>query len=423
MCSIDNTKRIATFLEVPLGKVGYNSEKILTRTKSASEPSISGFSTIVQSLIRESNKSSVRQLHADVETECQILQWLDYAVLFVAPSNKDKHTAKSLLEANLQPLEKENFLNVSRWFHHLQQLEEIRQGNVTTLLALGRNRPVRQRRRQPTTAFVMSLATADLLFCVAVMPLMALRYGRRRWPFISNSLWCRLFPVALYGTVATSVLSLVALTVNRYVLIVHPSWYGSVYRTPGMVPFQLAICWAIPYGLMALPLFELWGRLGFDRRTFSCTVLPSITSAGNFSASPKKFIFIVGFALPFCAIVLCYTAIIGAVRRQRRNMQRYTVKPTGTAATPTSGNIPGPSNDDDERHLTRTTAAIFGCFMLCFLPLTIANVLLEDAASAGEAGDVHVLASILTWHSAVLNPFIYALGSRHYRLVLLAYLL
>uniref|UniRef100_A0A182N210 G-protein coupled receptors family 1 profile domain-containing protein n=1 Tax=Anopheles dirus TaxID=7168 RepID=A0A182N210_9DIPT len=123
-------------------------------------------------------------------------------------------------------------------------------GNVTTLLALGRNRPVRHRRRQPTTAFVMSLATADLLFCVAVMPLMALRYGRRRWPFAADSLWCMLFPVALYGTVATSVLSLVALTVNRYVLIVHPGWYGTVYRTPGMVPLQLAICWAIPYGLM-----------------------------------------------------------------------------------------------------------------------------------------------------------------------------
>ncbi|XP_035911395.1 protein trapped in endoderm-1-like [Anopheles stephensi] len=288
-------------------------------------------------------------------------------------------------------------------------------GNVTTLLALGRNRAVRQRRRQPTTAFVMSLATADLLFCVAVMPLMALRYGRRRWPFTSSSLWCRLFPVALYGTVATSVLSLVALTVNRYVLIVHPSWYGSIYRTAGMVPLQLAVCWAIPYGLMALPLFELWGRLGFDRRTFSCTVLPSITSTGTFSASPKKFIFIVGFALPFCAIVLCYTAIIGAVRRQRRNMQRYAVKGS-VSATATPGSMAaGPSNDDDERHLTRTTAAIFGCFMICFLPLTIANVLLEDAESAGEAGDVHVLASILTWHSAVLNPFIYALGSRHYR--------
>uniref|UniRef100_A0A6E8VKK7 G_PROTEIN_RECEP_F1_2 domain-containing protein n=1 Tax=Anopheles coluzzii TaxID=1518534 RepID=A0A6E8VKK7_ANOCL len=289
-------------------------------------------------------------------------------------------------------------------------------GNVTTLLALGRNRAVRQRRRQPTTAFVMSLATADLLFCVAVMPLMALRYGRRRWPFVSDSLWCRLFPVALYGTVATSVLSLVALTVNRYVLIVHPAWYGAVYRTAGMVPLQLAVCWAIPYGLMALPLFELWGRLGFDRRTFSCTVLPSITSTGKFSASPKKFIFIVGFALPFCAIVLCYTAIIGAVRRQRRHMQRYAAKPVAaTSVASTPGSIAAPSNDDDERHLTRTTAAIFGCFMLCFLPLTIANVLLEDAESAGEAGDVHVLASILTWHSAVLNPFIYALGSRHYR--------
>uniref|UniRef100_A0A9I3LG94 Nuclear-export cofactor Arc1-like N-terminal domain-containing protein n=1 Tax=Anopheles melas TaxID=34690 RepID=A0A9I3LG94_9DIPT len=173
MCSVDNTKRIATFLEVPLGKVGYNAEKILTRTISAQEPSISGFSSIIQSLIRESKKSSVRQAHSDFETECQILQWLDYAVLFVAPSNKDKHTAKILLDelnfylqsrsylvndtlsvadvvvfhtihetmANLQPLEKENFLNVSRWFHHLQQLGEVRQGknllNFSTLQLLG----------------------------------------------------------------------------------------------------------------------------------------------------------------------------------------------------------------------------------------------------------------------------------------------
>ncbi|XP_035786315.1 protein trapped in endoderm-1-like isoform X2 [Anopheles albimanus] len=293
-------------------------------------------------------------------------------------------------------------------------------GNVTTLLALGRRQPgSRNRRRQPTTDFVLSLATADLLFCIAVMPLMALRYGRRRWPFLNDSLWCRLFPVALYGTVATSVLSLVALTVNRYVLIVHPSWYSSVYRKPGMVPLQLAICWGIPYGLMVLPLFEFWGRLGFDYRTFSCTVLPSVSvsnlATSQFAASPKKFIFIVGFALPFCAIVLCYTAIIGAVRRQRRNMQRHAAKSTASPMSPPNSSTATANNDDDERHLTRTTAAIFGCFMICFLPLTIANLLLEDKHSGGAGGDLQVLASILTWHSAVLNPFIYALGSRHYR--------
>ncbi|XP_053675628.1 eukaryotic translation elongation factor 1 epsilon-1 [Anopheles nili] len=162
MCTIENTKRIAAFLDVPLGKVGYNSEKILTRTKSDKEPSISGFSCIIQSLVRDSKKSSVQQLRDDFETECQVMQWLDYAVLFVAPSNKDKHTAKTLLEelnfylrsrsylvndalsvadvvvfhtiyetmANLQPLEKENYLNVSRWFHHLQQLKEVSQGKL-----------------------------------------------------------------------------------------------------------------------------------------------------------------------------------------------------------------------------------------------------------------------------------------------------
>ncbi|XP_052860773.1 eukaryotic translation elongation factor 1 epsilon-1 [Anopheles cruzii] len=160
MATVDNTKRIAAFLGVPLGKVGYNSEKILTRTKSNNEPSISGFSSIIQSLVRETKV--VGPLPRDLETECQILQWLDYSVLFVAPSNKDKHVAKPLLEelnhflqsrsylvrdtlsvadvvvfhtiyetmTSLQPLEKESYLNVSRWFHHLQQLDEVRQGKI-----------------------------------------------------------------------------------------------------------------------------------------------------------------------------------------------------------------------------------------------------------------------------------------------------
>lgn len=77
-----------------------------------------------------------------------------------------------------------------------------------------------------------------------------------------------MFPVALYGTVATSVLSLVALTVNRYVLIVHPSWYSSVYRKPGMVPLQLAICWGIPYGLMVSQVVIKIKKIRFLKRTF-----------------------------------------------------------------------------------------------------------------------------------------------------------
>lgn len=135
--------------------------------------SISGYSSILQSLARESKYDLIQNSFKDIETELEVTQWVDYSVLFVAPAAKDKHVAKALLEEldkylqtrsylvqhtlsfadvvvfyaiqdtlmNLQPLEKEHFLNVSRWFNHLQQQKAIRQDesliNFSTLHLLG----------------------------------------------------------------------------------------------------------------------------------------------------------------------------------------------------------------------------------------------------------------------------------------------
>lgn len=54
---------------------------------------------------------------------------------------------------------------------------------------------------------------------------------------------------------------------------------------------------------------------------------------------------------------------------------------------------------------------IFACFLVCFLPLMLTNVTLDDSKYPW----VHVLASILAWASSVVNPFIYAASNRTYR--------
>lgn len=54
---------------------------------------------------------------------------------------------------------------------------------------------------------------------------------------------------------------------------------------------------------------------------------------------------------------------------------------------------------------------IFVCFLLCFLPLMIVNVFDDNMTIP----TLHVCASILCWASAVINPFIYAVGSQNYR--------
>ena len=88
-------------------------------------------------------------------------------------------------------------------------------GNWLTIIALTRCR----RLRNATTAFVVSLAVADFLFCAVCLPLTATRYIYEEW-ILGNEL-CNLFPFFFYGNVAASLMSMTAITFNRYVLLCH----------------------------------------------------------------------------------------------------------------------------------------------------------------------------------------------------------
>ena len=54
---------------------------------------------------------------------------------------------------------------------------------------------------------------------------------------------------------------------------------------------------------------------------------------------------------------------------------------------------------------------IFISFLVCFLPLMLVNVVDDDVAFPA----VHIIASVLAWMSATINPFIYAFKNRQYQ--------
>ncbi|CAH1960702.1 unnamed protein product [Acanthoscelides obtectus] len=68
--------------------------------------------------------------------------------------------------------------------------------------------------------------------------------------------------------------------------------------------------------------------------------------------------------------------------------------------------------EKDDRRLTKLMAIIFICILLCFLPLMIVNVFDDNDPKYPV---LHILASVLTWASSVINPFIYAASNRQYR--------
>lgn len=77
--------------------------------------------------------------------------------------------------------------------------------------------------RNATAVFIINLSLSDLLFCCFNLPLAASTFWYRAWTH--GELLCRLFPLLRYGLLAVSLFTVLAITINRYVMIGHPRIY------------------------------------------------------------------------------------------------------------------------------------------------------------------------------------------------------
>ncbi|XP_018312303.1 muscarinic acetylcholine receptor M2 [Mycetomoellerius zeteki] len=195
--------------------------------------------------------------------------------------------------------------------------------NLITVIALFRTKKL----KNATAVFIMNLSISDLMFCCFNLPLATSTFWHRSW--LHGSLLCRLFPLLRYGLVAVSLFSVLAITINRYVMIGHPSLYSTLYKTKFLIPMVLAI-WIIAFGLLVVTWFERFGRFGLDPAIGSCTILPDINGR-----SPKEFLFVLAFLIPCLAIIVCYARIFYIVRetasKSRSRVKIFNIEPTETS--------------------------------------------------------------------------------------------
>lgn len=266
-------------------------------------------------------------------------------------------------------------------------------GNLLTILALCRCAKL----RNATTAFVISLCTADLLFCTFNLPLTASRYIHQSW--LLGETMCTLFPFFFYGNVAVSLMSMTAITINRYILINHHRIYDKIY-SKRHIALMIAFCWLFSFSMLLPTLTKTWGQFGLHDETFSCTILKLE------GKSPKKFLFVFGFLLPCIVIIVSYSCIFYKVRQSRKNIAAHS--PTSPTQAPLCRQV---SQRADEIRLTKLMMIVFFSFLICFLPLMIVNVF----DNKFRFPVMHVLASVLAWMSSCINPVIYAVLNRQYR--------
>lgn len=155
---------------------------------------------------------------------------------------------------------------VFRWLFLVFVIILTISGNILVCLAVGLSR----RLRRTANCFVVSLAMADLLLGLLVMPLSAtVELRGRKWPF--GGTFCNIY-ISLDVMLCTcSILTLLAISVNRYLAISSPLSH-SQRITPRRVTLAIVSIWLLSLAAAFLPIHLGWNTSDYRVQNFNWAV-------------------------------------------------------------------------------------------------------------------------------------------------------
>lgn len=262
-------------------------------------------------------------------------------------------------------------------------------GNILVIIVLWQQH--RRSRRTSANLFLINLAIADILASANLIFMLATIVNKGVWLFGEGMCKLNGFLTVLLG--ATSLLTLCAISVNRYFKIVEGGKYNRIY-TKGNTLIILAIVWLIPFVLSVAPIFG-WSAHEYQVGKCVCHFLFS----RNIPYTLTFATFVV--VLPFSVILFCYLkiykiikmhgAIVGNLRRSQ------------------------PSVHVEDIKIATTLFIVIVVFVICYIPASVINIL--DMAHLGFKIPhwLDMLSFVLVVSNHANNPIIYNALNRSFR--------
>ncbi|XP_074474087.1 adenosine A2a receptor b [Sebastes fasciatus] len=267
-----------------------------------------------------------------------------------------------------------------------------------------------------TNFFVVSLAVADIAVGLLAIPFaITISLG-----FCTKFYGCLFIACFVLILTQSSIFSLLAIAVDRYIAIKNPLRYNSVVtgrRAKGII----ALCWVLSVGIGLTPMLG-WHTGGWNatRHAASTQTCPEGLTECLFEVVVDLdymvyFNFFGCVLVPLVVMLVIYANIFMAARHQLRQIGlKVTHAPTRREITSTSGS--SRSTLQREVHAAKSLAIIVGLFALCWLPLHIINSFNHLCQDCNRPHLwVMNIAIILSHANSVVNPFIYAYRIREFR--------
>ncbi|NWX21156.1 OPN4 protein, partial [Aegotheles bennettii] len=269
-------------------------------------------------------------------------------------------------------------------------------GNLLVLYAFYSNKKL----RTPQNYFIMNLAVSDFLMSASQAPMCFVNSLHRKW--ILGDIGCDLYAFcgALFGI--TSMMTLLAISVDRYLVITKP--LQSIQWTSKKRTMQIvAVVWLYSLGWSVAPLFG-WSSYVPEGLMISCTWDYVTYSPAN--RSYTMILCCCVFFIPLVIILHCYLFMFLAIRRTGRDVQKLGSCSRKSYLSQSMKN---------EWKLAKIAFVVIIVFVLSWSPYACVTLI----AWAGQGNILtpysKSVPAIIAKASAIYNPIIYAIIHPRYR--------
>ncbi|XP_046572354.1 galanin receptor 2a-like [Haliotis rubra] len=298
-------------------------------------------------------------------------------------------------------------------------------GNVLVIWTVIRNKYM----HTVTNYYIVNLAISDLLVSSIVMPLKLMEYTAPcEWHVFSSDTLCSVLSYLLPIFVFTSVLTLVAISLERYYAIVHPlsaMKINSKSRTRKIIAatWLIPIVLASPYLYCRSYAFAIGSRLGQISRQICVDRFDDIDVAmygeeawgtGRFRQGFFIFLFLAIYLIPMITILV--TCIMIAI---------CLLQPICIKRSPQLGRKDARRrHEENKRKVARMVIVIAIAFIVAWSPQYWVSIVSQIQASYNNGSSFlhksNFLFTMLMTHlsgflNSCINPFIYSIMSKKFR--------
>ncbi|ESO85908.1 hypothetical protein LOTGIDRAFT_82265, partial [Lottia gigantea] len=297
-------------------------------------------------------------------------------------------------------------------------------GNLLVIMAIS----LEKRLQNVTNYFLLSLAVADFLVSLVVMPfsiINAFTGKSSKWLF--GLVLCDIFVTADVLMCTASILHLCTISLERYIGIRYPLWTKN--KTKSVVSMKIVLVWTISIAITS-PITVL-GLLE-----------PQNVLMGDICALTNSHFIIYGsifaFFIPLCIMLVMYGLTVKMLNQQAKLCNAKDGAPMMRRSTSTghgknknnnhkNGNLERDKKDSvkkvnsvkTEQKATKVLGVVFLIFITCWAPFFIANIMTVLCKSCQLDTTMVTVFVWLGYVSSTLNPIIYTIFNRIFKMTFL----